>query len=91
MSAIFRKALIAIIILVGGYYLVRNIAAAEIDASFIQCSRAHAPDLRNLPKREAAARALASSIVECMERRNGSLGRLFFDKDEVMRNFKYVE
>lgn len=91
MPAIFRKTLIAIIILICGYYLLRNIAGAEIGASFIQCSREHAGDRRNLPRREEKARALANSLVDCVENRSSFLGRLFFDKDEAMRNFRYVE
>ena len=91
MPAIVGKSLIAIIVLVCGYYFVRNIAYAEIGASFIQCAREHAGDRRNLPRREEEARALANLLVDCVESRSSFLGRLFFDKDEVMRNFKYAK
>ena len=90
MPRVLKRLLVAIIILVCGYYVLRTIAEVQIGASAAKCVKedkflGKSDGFKN----EEEARAVANAIFECMERRNGLFARLFFDKNKANRSLIY--
>lgn len=92
MPRTLRRLLISIVVVACSYYAVRFIASVQIAASFYKCNKeVKSPPGQTRFKNEEEARAYANSLFECVDRKNGFLARLFFDKEQVNRELTYSE
>jgi hypothetical protein len=87
-----KRLLITIVVVACSYYAVRFFASMQIAASFSKCIQ----EVKATPgqkgfKNEVEARAYANSLLECMDKKNGFFAKLFFDKDQEIRDFNYSE
>ena len=85
---VMKKKLITAVFVIVGFCIVYIAATIQTGASYSKCNKLIYPPKEKWMN-EDDAKLLAYSLVDCMEKNNGIFARLFFNKEDVKKSYKY--